>query len=68
MLLEPTLVSLRAAHIKIYMLTGDHPLTAVSIAYSCGLIDKEFKNVIITGTEFDEICKQLGQVVEEGKL
>jgi len=47
------------------MLTGDHPLTAVSIAYSCGLIDKDFKNIIITSIKFDEICKQIEQVIEE---
>jgi len=49
------------------MLTGDHPLTAVNIAYSCGLIDKNFKENIITTLECKEIIAQLNQVIEDSK-
>ena len=42
--------------IKVYMITGDHPLTAFSIGKTLGIAVS--KNEIITGKELDEIMKK----------
>lgn len=46
--LESTLQSFREIGIKVWMLTGDNPFTAVNIAHSCGLIDKKQKSFIVS--------------------
>jgi magnesium-transporting ATPase (P-type) len=50
-----TLQFIKEVGIKIFMLTGDHPFTAVSIGYSCGLISSNDKSVIIDSENLDEI-------------
>ncbi len=45
------LQSCREAGIKVIMITGDHPATALNIAQKIKLSDKE--NVVITGNELD---------------
>ena len=37
---KETIVDLKKSNIKVWMLTGDKKETAISIGYSCGLIDK----------------------------
>jgi Ca2+-transporting ATPase len=44
--IKPAILSCRNAGIKIVMITGDHPLTALNIAQKTGLIDENDQNVI----------------------
>lgn len=46
------------------MLTGDHPLTAVSIAHSSGLIDSTLNPVIISNTDSTEITSKLFPIID----
>ncbi|MES2517389.1 MAG: cation-translocating P-type ATPase [Bacteroidota bacterium] len=45
--IKGAIVSCRNAGIKIVMITGDHPLTALNIAKKTGLVDEDEENVII---------------------
>lgn len=48
----PAILSLRSAHLACRMITGDNPLTAVSVARECGLISEAahvFTPVFIRG-------------------
>jgi phospholipid-transporting ATPase len=65
--LVPTLTSFRQIGIKVWMLTGDHPYTAVSIAHSCGLIDSSFYSIIINTNISDEISHKLNQALDSDK-
>uniref|UniRef100_A0A8C9N9T3 Phospholipid-transporting ATPase n=1 Tax=Serinus canaria TaxID=9135 RepID=A0A8C9N9T3_SERCA len=53
-----TIVSLREAGIKIWVLTGDKPETAVNIAYSCKLLNQR-DTVFTINTENKETCESL---------
>uniref|UniRef100_A0A8C3RFJ1 Phospholipid-transporting ATPase n=1 Tax=Cyanoderma ruficeps TaxID=181631 RepID=A0A8C3RFJ1_9PASS len=53
-----TLVSLREAGIKIWVLTGDKQETAVNIAYSCKLLNQR-DTVFTINTENKETCESL---------
>ncbi len=63
--IEPTLEAFRQIGIKIWMLTGDHPFTAVSIGHSCGLVEKDYSVFIISSTKFEEINKKLIDIIDE---
>ena len=58
--LNVTLKSFRECGIKIWMLTGDNALTAVSISHSCGLITKNYLTSMIT--DIKDIDKQLEEI------
>ncbi len=48
----PAIQSLRAAHLMCRMITGDNPLTAVSVARECGLVNQAahiFSPVFVRG-------------------
>ena len=45
--IKDAIVSCRKAGIKIVMITGDHPMTALNIAKKVGLVDEGEQNVII---------------------
>lgn len=53
----PTIVSLKQAGIKIWVLTGDKIETAIQIGYSTGLLDENMNQHIIDGQEFKEISE-----------
>ncbi len=57
--------SFRQIGIKVWMLTGDHPFTAVSIGHSCGLIHKDYTVVIISSPKYEEINRRLIEVIDE---
>ncbi len=65
--IEPTLTAFRSIGIKVWMLTGDHPYTAVSIAHSCGLIDSNFYSVIVNTNISDDIVFKLNQAISESE-
>lgn len=46
------------------MLTGDNPLTAVSIAHSSGLIDHTFTPIILKSTDLKEIASKLIEIAD----
>ncbi|XP_053490338.1 phospholipid-transporting ATPase VD [Ictalurus furcatus] len=56
-----TIVSLRQAGVKVWMLTGDKTETAVNVGYACKLIDPDTK--LFQGEELREIlqspCQEL---------
>ncbi|WP_094226466.1 cation-translocating P-type ATPase [Methanolobus psychrotolerans] len=46
------------AGIKVVMITGDHPVTARSIAATVGLTDDHIEPVLITGAELEELSTE----------
>ncbi|WMW23266.1 HAD-IC family P-type ATPase [Methanolobus mangrovi] len=46
------------AGIKVVMITGDHPVTARSIAETVGLTDDHIEPVLITGSELEELSTE----------
>lgn len=51
----PAIQALRAAHLACRMITGDNPLTAVSVARECGLVTQAahiFSPVFVRGTYY----------------
>lgn len=52
---EETIISLKAAGIKFWVLTGDKIETAIQIGYSTGLLDNEIAQHIVDGTNFRAI-------------
>ena len=44
--IKPAILSCKNAGIKVVMITGDHPLTALNIAQKTGLVDENEQNVI----------------------
>lgn len=45
--IKGTIISCREAGIKVVMITGDHPLTALNIAKKVGLVEETEQNVIV---------------------
>ena len=45
---KDTIVSLREAGIKVWVLTGDKQETAVNISHSCGHIKQEMEVMLVT--------------------
>lgn len=52
--IKKAIISCRNAGIKIVMITGDHPKTALNIAKKVGLVDENEQNVI-TGSDLSEM-------------
>jgi len=52
--IKEAILSCRKAGIRIVMITGDHPLTALNIAKKVGLVDEEEQNVI-TGIDLPSV-------------
>lgn len=65
--LKPTLKAFGKIGINIWMLTGDHPFTAVSIAHSCGLINKSFHIIMNIIPQEPEILIELNSIFEHSK-
>ncbi|MFM9948951.1 MAG: cation-translocating P-type ATPase [Saprospiraceae bacterium] len=52
--IKPAIASCRKAGIKIVMITGDHPLTALNIARQTGLVDED-EDHVITGKDLPDM-------------
>ena len=52
--IKKAIITCRDAGIKVVMITGDHPKTALNIAKKVGLVDENEQNVI-TGSDLSEI-------------
>ena len=50
-----TIVSLKQAGIKVWVLTGDKIETAIQIGYATGLLDENMNQHIVDGLGFKEI-------------
>lgn len=55
---QETLESLRAAGIKVWILTGDKVETAVNISFSCGHLKPSARQLYLTGHSSSETCYQ----------
>lgn len=60
----PTLRAFRQIGIKLWMLTGDHPYTAVSIAHSCELINNEYTTILVTSPIYENINQDLIKIID----
>jgi len=58
------IVSLKAAGIKFWVLTGDKIETAINIGYSCKLLNDKLEKVIIDGKEVMEVEKILDEKLD----
>ena len=61
---ETTIVSLKEAGIKVWVLTGDKVETAIQIGFSTGLLNEDMGQYIIDATEFGKISHQLAEVAD----
>ena len=52
--IKKAILTCRAAGIKVVMITGDHPKTALNIAKKVGLVDENEQNVVI-GSELPDV-------------
>lgn len=52
-----SIVHIRKAGIKLWILTGDKIETAINIGYSCGLLDDKLNQYIIDGQKTVDIFK-----------
>lgn len=64
--LEETLQAFRSIGMKIFMLTGDHPFTAISIAHSSGLMNQDDEAVVCDTSNHEEIISNLKKCSELG--
>lgn len=48
----------RKAHLRIFIITGDHGLTARAIAEQLGIVSEKRKNKIITGVQLNKLSDQ----------
>lgn len=62
--LKETLKSFISIGIKVFMLTGDHPFTAISIAHSSGLMEENDEAIIVDSTSESEINQKLVQCAD----
>ena len=59
-----TIVSLKDAGIKVWVLTGDKIETAIQIGYSTGLLRDDIAQHIVDGVVFKDISTQLVNVAD----
>lgn len=48
----------KKAHLRIYIITGDHGLTAAAIAEQLGIVNKKRKHKIITGVQLNKLSEE----------
>lgn len=56
---EETIVALKQAGVKVWVLTGDKVETAINIGHSAGLLSKEMDQVIIETADETHIKEKL---------
>ena len=61
---EKTIVSLKEAGIKVWVLTGDKIETAIQIGFSTGLLNESITQHLIDGLEFRDISNQLVAIAD----
>jgi magnesium-transporting ATPase (P-type) len=60
-----TIISMKEAGIKLWVLTGDKIETAVNIGYSCGLLNNEMSQYYIDAVDIGPISHQMADVVDQ---
>ena len=60
-----TIVSLKEAGIKVWVLTGDKVETAINIGYSAGLLNNEITQFVVQATEEVEIQKEFNDIAQQ---
>lgn len=60
-----TIVSLKEAGIKVWVLTGDKVETAINIGYSAGLLNNDMTQFQITTCDIEEIIAKLKDITEQ---
>lgn len=60
-----TIVSLKEAGIKVWVLTGDKVETAINIGYSAGLLNNDMTQFQITTCDNEEIIAKLKDITEQ---
>ena len=63
-----TIAFLKSAGIKVWVLTGDKIETAINIGFSCNLLTKELKRLIVDGKEQTEVEKSIEQAQQKVRL
>lgn len=58
------LAATRRAHIKVVMLTGDHPVTAVAVAREIGLVEEGRDAVVLEGHDLPTDEAALGELLD----
>jgi magnesium-transporting ATPase (P-type) len=59
MFIDDTIQYMRAAGIKVWVLTGDKIETAINIGFSSGLLDNELDQIIISASDEADVSKQI---------
>lgn len=59
-----TISSLKEAGIHVWVLTGDKIETAINIGFSCKLLNNDMEQVIIDGTQLEQVEKALNNGLE----
>jgi magnesium-transporting ATPase (P-type) len=52
---------MKDAGIKVWVLTGDKIETAINIGYSCGLLDNDMLQLLVTGTDTNSVRSELAE-------
>jgi len=61
----PTIAFLKRCGIKVWVLTGDKIETAINIGFSCNLLTKELKRLIVDGKGKEEIEKSIAEAQQK---
>lgn len=61
---QDTIISLKEAGIKIWVLTGDKIETAIQIGFSTGLLNNDMQQQIVDATTFTEVAHQLAKIAD----
>ena len=51
--------SCKQAGIKVVMITGDHPLTALAIARELGIVDDKMNDLVLSGTQLETLSQEV---------
>ena len=54
-----TILNLREAGLKVWVLTGDKIETAINIGFSCKLLNNEMEKIIVDGKSLEEVDQAL---------
>mmetsp|Transcript_33104 Transcript_33104/g.29995 ORF Transcript_33104/g.29995 Transcript_33104/m.29995 type:complete len:97 (+) Transcript_33104:1960-2250(+) len=60
-----TIAFMKAAGIKVWVLTGDKIETAINIGFSCELLTKHLKQLIVDGKDLPETTENMKKAYEE---
>jgi len=62
-----TIAKLKAAGIKVWVLTGDKIETAINIGYSCQLLNDELEKIYVDGVSVEEVDSCLEEGIKKAQ-